>query len=491
MTTASPLRVGLLVRNAGWLAVGELLNRIIGFGVALYLARVLGRSGYGTIGVAISLVNFALIFVRGGTGPIGIREVAHSPAAVPAAFARITGLRLVLALVTASVLLGVAPLLAPAVGVPTWLLILYALTLFPKVLTTVWAYRGLERMHVVAVSHAVEKLVVLVGLVAFVHSADGGLFAVPVIETAAAAVVTLWLYRGLRESYGRLPMRLEPSAWPPLLREGALVSASMVLRTVYTDGDVLLLGWLATAAGAGEFLVSHKLVLTVTLIAEILQQSAFPATSRLVRGDPGQALRLQGAILRIALLVVIPIVVAGNLFASEVLSILFGPGYAGGAPVLQILLLTLPIVAVAESMRRLLLASASAGLLVAGFAVTATVHVVLALGWIPQWGATGAAAACLLGEAVGTVTLAWIVRRLLGGLGWDWRMLVAPAAGLVAAVVAFAAQSLGVASWQATLLGAVVYGLVAVRAGAVSRAELDAIAGQLGRAGRWRVEMPD
>jgi O-antigen/teichoic acid export membrane protein len=189
--------------------------------------------------------------------------------------------------------------------------------------------------------------------------------------------------------------------------------------------------------------------------------------------------------------VVMPIVVGGNLFAPEILSGLFGAGYAGGAPVLRIMLLTLPIVAVAESMRRLLLASASAGLLVAGFAVTATVHVALALAWVPQWSAAGAAAACFLGEAVGTATLAWIVRRLLGGLGWDGRVLVAPAAGLVAALVAFAAQHVGVVTWQATLLAAATYCMVAVAAGAVSRTELHALVGQLRRAGRWRVEMPD
>jgi O-antigen/teichoic acid export membrane protein len=457
------------------LGSGEIAARVVGFAISLYLARSLGASGYGAIGIAASLIHVLDLVVRGGTAPGAVRQIAQQPDSLAVVVGRVGGLRLTLAAATLGALLLALPLLSSAFGVPAGLVFLYGLGLLPVAASCFWALQGLEAMDVVAAAHVAERLLVLVGVLLLVHGAASDVYLVPVVEAGAAALVVLGLHAWLRRRAGRwLPIRFEPAHWPGLLREGVPVSFSLVLRTMYTHGDVLLLGWLASADAAGEFLVSHKLVLAVATVALVLREASFPWTSRLGLTDRSQAIRLQARILRLTLLALMPAIAFGFALAEPVIAALYGSSYAAATQVLRVTLFTLPVVALAGSLRALLLSVALPRHLAAAGALAVLAHVGLGLLLIPRLGAPGAGVACLIGQCVGAAVLATVVRGSLGGLPWDRRTLAPVVAGLLAIAVLEVTQ--GASLTLRGVSGGLAYLGAALAFGALRRDELRAAA---------------
>ncbi|MCZ6463811.1 MAG: oligosaccharide flippase family protein [Proteobacteria bacterium] len=466
-----------LARNALWLGGGEVTARAVGFAISLYLARALDATGYGAVGIAAALVHVFDLLVRAGMAPPATREIARDAESLPEVFARVVGLRLVLAVAVVAAVWLALPQLSSAFDVPPLLLALYALSLFPVAASGNWALRGLEAMSQVAASRILERLLVLAGVLLLVREGGRDLLRVPVVEVGAAAAIAAGYYVYLCRRQGRmLRIRFRASRWPGLLSEGVPVTLSLMSRSMYLQGDVLLLGWLATAESAGQFLVSQKLVLALAGVAVVLRDASFPATSRMVREDPAAALRLQAGMLRYALIALAPAVAVGLVFATPLVAALFGGEYDVAPRVLRIMLFTLPVVALAGNLRNLLIAAAQPHPLPRADALAAGVHVVLGVALIPLWGAVGAAAACLAGECVAAALLARIVRDRLGSVPWERRAL-APmaAAGLMAGVLA--------TDWAGLPLricaGGLVYAVAAIGLGALRRDELHQLASQL------------
>jgi len=468
----SPVRPRLLAFNAGWLASGEMVNRLLGFLITLYLARVLGASLFGAVGVAVGLVAFLGVLVRAGTAAWGIREIAVRPNSVRETYGRLVGIRIAIAVAFLVPFTLAAPLVAKRFGVPADLMLLYGFALIPAALTLNWAFRGLERMHVVGIAMATRNGLVLVGLLLFVRAADADATLVPVIEVAAALMVIAGLHWLLRRRVGPLRPRFEIRLWPGILREAVPIGIGTVMRTVFMHGEVILLGWLATTAAAGQYLVSHKIVLALALLGIIVQESAFPATSRIVRDDVPRALALQARLLRYTFIVLAPVCVTTVAHADALILLLYGPVYAKAAEILRITALALPFAAAIALFTRLLIAAAAPRALVAGIGIGAAAHVALGIALIPAWQEVGAAVACVGGEAIGAIALAVMVHRVLAGGPWDRRVLAPVVGGIAMAAAFYLARGWDI-PYQA-LAGLAVYALVATVFGAVRRDEIRA-----------------
>ncbi len=424
-----------LIRNFGWLALAEVGSRLIGLAVAIYLARVLGASLYGAVGLSIALVGILEIVVRAGTGPRAMRQVALEPTSVPRVYSEVVGLRITIGCALIVIVYLTAPSVSAALSIPADLLVLYSFALVAPALTTAWAFRGLERMHVVALGSTLRRLIVLLGLLGFVTNGAEDLLRIPVIEVIAALCMVAGYWVMLRREYRPLAVRFSVKKWPAILREALPVSLGALLGLVYVHGDVLLLGWLADSASAGQFLVAHMIVLAFSTLIEMLNKAAFPATSRLAAGDTASALRLHADLYRCSMLVIAPIVAYGAFYSNEIITTLFGHDFTGAHRILTLLLMTLPIVALNQSLRHISLALARSSHLLIGVGLGASVHVALAVVLIPKSGPAGAALACLLGEAVSMVALLLLVRTAVRGVPLNYRSFAPFLAGGALAVM--------------------------------------------------------
>lgn len=444
-----------LARNFSWLSLQELAIRLIGLATAIYLARTLTAEDYGALGLALAIVSFASVLVHAGTGTRATRMIARDHDAVPMVYAQVTGFRLIVAAVVITLLIGFSGTIAPFFSLPPILLVLCSLLLLRSTFTVVWAFRGLDRMNVTAIADIVEKSLTFVGLLLLVRGVGRDVLWAPVVEVAAALLVVVWMYRRLARLYPGLRLRFGFGQWLETAREALPFSLAGMLASVYLSGGVLLLGWLATAASAAMFLVAQKVMLTLALLLQVINNAAFPTASRLVHQDMPAALQLAKQLMRYYLALIVPVFLLVAFHASEVLTLLFGAAYAEAASVLIILLAALPFVTATSSLQLLLKALPRPMLVLAARAGGATVLLTLALLLIPRMGASGSAFALAAGEAVSTLLLFLFVRRATGGVPFDLRCAAPLAAGGAAAML-----YLGIGAWPLLLklpLAAVVY----------------------------------
>jgi len=59
----------MVAKNTAWLAIGEMVSRLIRAGLIIYAARVLGTEGYGVFSYALSLAALFTIFSDIGLSP--------------------------------------------------------------------------------------------------------------------------------------------------------------------------------------------------------------------------------------------------------------------------------------------------------------------------------------------------------------------------------------------------------------------------------------
>jgi O-antigen/teichoic acid export membrane protein len=462
-----------LARNFSWLTLQELLIRLVGLVTAIYLARTLSAADYGALGLALAVTSFAGVLVRAGTGSRATRLTARDPTAVPLIYAQVNGLRVAAAAVTLALLAGFSGVIAPVFSISPTLLILCSLLLLPQALTVAWAFRGLDDMRITAVADIAEKVLTLLALLWLVRGIGNDVLWAPVAEAAAGLLVIAWLYRRLARLYPGLRLRFRVRDWPEITREALPLGLATLLGSVYLNGGVLLLGWLASAGSAAMFLVAQKVMLTLAILLQVINKAAFPSASRLVQRDLPAALSLATQLLRFYLVVIIPVFLLVAFHAGDVLALLFGPAYAEAAEVLIALLAALPFLVVSNSLQMLLMALPRPGAVLTARIGGAAVLLSLGLLLIPRTGATGAAVALAAGEVASTAALFLFVFRATGGVPWDRRCFAPPAAGAAAALAYAAVQA-----WPIVLklpLAAAIYLVLVVLLAGVSRGEMRSI----------------
>ncbi len=457
-------QAGRVARNFTWLALQEILIRVIGLGTAVYLARTLSPASYGALGLALAIVSMAGTFVVVGTGSRAMRQTALDPAAVPTIYAQLTGFRLAAAAAAILLLVILAPLLSGALSFSTTLLILCAGLLVGYALSVRWAFRGLDRMHVTASAEIIEKILLLLGLLLLVRGQGQDVLWAPVVELVAGLLVVVWLRSRLGRDYPGLKIGFPVREWPDIAREAMPLSLGALMFSFSQHGSVLLVGWLSTAASAAGFLVAQKIMLTLSLLSMVISGAAFPSTIRLLAGNTAGALAMQANLLRYCLVIIVPAFLLVVLYAEELLVLLFGADYASAADALVILLVALPFLALNSCLSLLLRAIPKPGGILATRVVGAGVLVLLAVIAIPRLGLSGAALAVVGADMACSVMLLVLVKLATGHLPLNARCLGPFGAGALATLGYWMADETSVIARLAVSAGLYAVAILLTRA---------------------------
>ncbi len=459
-----------LMRNLSWLALGEGVGRLVGLGVVLYLARVVGAQNFGLLGSASALVTYFAIFAAGGGDYKGVRGIARNPGDIATVLWVNTAAHLV-CLAAAYAVLGAClafTSIAPQGAVA--LVLVYSLMMVTSALDPAWALRGIENMRAVATGEILQQLLFALLLVVLVRDAS-----TPLTVIAGAQVFSEFVQVGF--NYVVLGRRVRrpanPLDWRRVLatvREALGIAVGRIPRMLYLFGDVLLLAWLATAAAAGEFLASHRLVLTFVVVGSLVRLGIFPRVSQLALVSPPRAGGMQMDALRNEWLLFAPAWVCCWIYAEPLVALLYGPGYPQTAGILRWMLLTVPVFGLSLALQDLLAVVRRDRTYIGANALAMLVHLALAYALIGTRGASGAAVAALTAELLGAALLfAWRDRDVLPArlVGKPLRVLGA-AAAMLAVMYVLAALPM----WVVVPAGAAAFAATALAAGAVSLREL-------------------
>lgn len=385
-----------LATNFAALCLAEIACRATSVLVTLTLASRLGTAGYGRIEFAFNVVFWLVLVVREGLDVISSREIARHPRLIRPLVNHVLAIRGTIAGVLLAGLLVVG--WSTLTGLTERLILsVYGLMLMTTALGLDFAYRGLERMGLVAVSLFTRTAIYAAGVLFWVADPSRILY-VPLFLVLGETVGISLVWACYSRQFGIPRPTLRGRRFLVVfLRRGRSVYLIQVSQAVIGSIDLLAVGLLSAWDDIGLYSAPHRMVTAVLNFGLIFQQVVFPSLARSWRDAPAEGRKALDALVRVLVLGLVPLAVGTTVLAGPLVSFLFhGDDYQRSSLLLALEIWRAPLLTLAFLYQTSLIAhnreTAGVRLLISG----AVLSVPLVFGLQLAYGLPGAAVASIV-----------------------------------------------------------------------------------------------
>lgn len=474
-------------RNSVIGLIAQATIKFLSFLLTVLIIRQLGPDEYGQYAAVLAFGGVFVFLSDLGLGTYTVRYVAHSrdledsTDQIERMFANVLGLRLLLAVVTACVIIGTAwltnrpPIMLLGIALGTIGLIMYGAQ------GTAEAFlAGYERLDITAGAKVAHQLVFLVGaaLALFLHS---GYFGVIAANLLGIALMTSLCWQGARRiglHLGRMDFR----QWPTLLRASLPFGIIGLTLGLSYKFDTVLLNVYFGDRETGYYNAAYSLIFSAVMLSNVLNTALYPSLTRQATVAADQLAGIYERAVRYLLVASIPIAVGGWLLADQVIAFLFDASYGPAVPVLRWLCWVIPLMFMTEFLGYVILVDGRERRVARAVILSTLANVGLNLILVPRFGYLAAAVMTVVTESILLVQYLVLLRGWLLKMNWQTVLLRPLAAALTMGVVVYAAR--GFPLLLNVALGAVTYGVMLVLLQVIGRDEVRFLRGMYVRSGR-------
>lgn len=382
--------------------------RAIGYGAGTLLSvvsvplmiRHLGIEDFGRYVTVLSLVTVVVGFTDAGLVTIALREyAARSGADRHEVMRDLLGIRVTLAFVA----VGAAVLFAFVAGYPSVQVVgtaalgaAFVLWSMQQLLAA--SLQGELRFGWVTAIELLRQGLFVALIVALVVGGGGlGLFFLAMIPaTVIALAATAVLVRGIMPLLPSFGLR---RSWP-LLRDTITYAAAVALNAAYFRVGVVALSLLASERETGYFATAFRVMEVLIGVPLLVIGAAFPILARAARDDPARLDSATNRLVEVAIVMGVWLALGVLLAAEPIVFALAGDDADPSIALLRLLAVALVASFVSVACAYVLLSLHRHKPILLANAAALVVALALTLALIPPFGATGAAVAILVAEAV-------------------------------------------------------------------------------------------
>jgi O-antigen/teichoic acid export membrane protein len=419
----------------------QLVMKLLSFGFTVLIVRNLGADTYGQYAAVLAFGAVFVFMADFGLSPYAVREVARlresvdSQQRIAALYRNVLGLRIVLGVLTASIVIASAwltgrpPVMIGAIALGTVGLLMYAYEGTSEAILA-----GFERLDVTAGAKVLNQFAfVLVGAAMLLIGV--GYYGLVIANLVGVLLMTLFCWRAVRR-LGVVAARVRVQDWMPLIRSSLPFGVIALTLGLSYRFDSVLLNVYRGDAETGYYNAAYNLVFSAALISNVLNTSLYPS---LVRRASAMADGLTAAYERSLMylfLLSLPIAVGCWAAADQLVPALFGTAYGPSVTALRILIWVVPFMFASEFLGYVVVIQGQERRVARAVLISTTLNVAINLALVPRWGLTAAAVMTVITEAVLVSQYVWLLRPLLGRFVWR-RVLIRPlvAAGAMGLVV--------------------------------------------------------
>ena len=377
------------------LSGGHLVSKVGGFLVFAMLARTLSRDGYGAVEYLVGLSTLFATAVDYGLGRVGVRRVAHHPASLARLAAQIPVMRLGVALIAAPVMALVAAPAMRGLGAHglAWL---FALSLLAAPWQQDWLLQATGRMNQASFAQALRTLVFALVVLSLVRG-PADLHIVGWAEIAAATAMALYCVVVQQTSITRWQWRTPMEGFAGLAGEGALVGLGTFVAVANLYAPLFIVASLVGGEETAWFGAGSRVISSLLTFSNLYYFGLYPAIAGATIRSRDELADLLAASFRVMAWGGTLVALALTLLAQPVCVLVFGNNFSRAAPLLEIMVWTLPVVLLSGHARWSLVAAGEQARLVyanlAGAVAVSALGIPLAL----LLGGRGAAIAAVAG----------------------------------------------------------------------------------------------
>lgn len=243
----------------------------------------------------------------------------------------------------------------------------------------------------------------------------------------------------LSRKYAKFSFSIDTAYWKDFLRDSFPLGVTALITFFYFKMDAILLSIIQGSAAVGVYGVAYKVMENLTFFPAMLAGLILPLLSRHIFSDREKFKEIADTTFRVFFIIVMPIVVGGIFFSSDIIRIVSGTGFEESVLVLELLMLSLAFIFFGHYFNMILIVGNLQKKLMVALGVVAVFNILLNLVLIREYSFLGAAVTSVLTEFLVVLFTGTIVARFLGyrpAFGKIWRAVLS--AGIMAAFLFFA-----------------------------------------------------
>lgn len=381
----------LVFRNAGWMVLSDLFNRIFALLLTIAVVRTFTPIEFGELRFALSFVALFSVITDFGLTALTIREVSRNKSEIERFIGKTFSLKIIINLIAIVLIILITNLTIQDESQKTLLYLAgisnFVASLSGSLLNTFVAF-NLMRINALAVFLRGATLVSLGYLVIFSGVSIAWVLGVYIIANAVSLVIaiistTLKItkihYLSLDWEFSK---KLFFDSWP--------FAVAVAFGVINFSLDTIMLSYLGFSQEVALYGAALTLIMIPLTLRRLFRRSLIPTLSKYVLTSKGKAERITYHFKKLFVLLALPLGVATTVLAPKIMTLLFGNEYVGGVIALQILIWGIVFSFLNLSQHEVLVAANRQRLSMKILVFTGLTNALLNLILIPRFGIIGA-----------------------------------------------------------------------------------------------------
>jgi O-antigen/teichoic acid export membrane protein len=455
--------------NFFWLFVSEAISKGSIFLGTVYLARVLGKAGFGLYSLALAVGVYFWTVVDMGVIGYGTREVARDKEKAAELYSLLNSLRFILAI--SLFLIFCAALYIVDIS-PEKRLILLAggFYVVGYSLSPDWVFRGLEKMQYITLGSLATSLVFLGGIYLFVKNTSGTLlssiiYSLSFLVGSLSLMIPLYLKLKIPFSF-----RVSFIKWWLHIKESLYFAINGALNNISLFIPILFLGFWSTAEDLGTFSAPHRLTTMINRAGGLTILALYPVLSSLYVKDVENFKKTHIGFLKIIIWITVPICIIATFLSRDIMIFLFGITYEDSTGIFNIMIWLFFIFLLRYSFGNALVSAGFHRINVFATGIGATVVTTVSIVLIPKYSGYGAAVALMAGEIITLILMYAIFKQKVYSSKFlkSYFIKVLFAAISMGLVV----KSMHLSAIPSSMIGIIIYGIISFIVGILNKKEI-------------------
>ena len=392
-----------IFKNTFWLAVAEVLSKLLKLVLLIYVARILGATEYGKFTFAFAFVYLFAILADLGIGEVAVREFARD-GRKEKEFPSIFSLKILLNLGTL-ILIFVSSFFItsnPEIRKLIWILAIYLLMDSFNYLICCF-FRARQQMQYEAFARIFQALTLTATgfFVLFNFPSVWGM-SYSYLFAAASALIFLLLVFTLKFRLFRIEWN--KIVWQRYLAMSWSLALIGGLTMIYNQIDSVMMGYWNQITEIGWYNASYGIAGAFLVVSSFVSTSFYPAQSKYFKESKEILQKIWNYQMEIMIFLSVPLVVGGILLASKLIGFIYDSSFSPAVLAFQILIVMTGISYLQTPFNRLLIATNQQKKLFWAVFSGTIINIILNIILIPRFS--------LYGAALATV-FTWLVLLLL------------------------------------------------------------------------------
>ncbi len=399
-----------ILKNVGWLTIGESVSRVLGFFLIVAMTRILGPTEYGKFAFAFAFASLLAMFSNFGLMGITTRELSQGTEKEKE-FPAILSLKLLFSIGTLAVMFLSALFVTHDHGIQKLIWILSLFALIDNFFWILYAFiRSRERMEYEALAKIGSAIFLFgVGLFVLWHFPSAENMGYGYLLASFSALIGFAAFFHFR--IYSLRLSIDMSLWKKFWGFSWPLGLAGISGTVYIYSGSIIMGFLKQVTAVGWYDAAYQIIGIPVIFMTLLSISFYPSLSRFIKESKEKFQELWNHQMEAMILLAFPLMVGGVILAPKIIDFLYGSSYEPAKLALQILLFVAGLNFLYNPYGTALVVSGQQKKHLYGTAIAALISIFLNLLLIPRFSLYGAGVATLISYISLLVIEAEFVRR--------------------------------------------------------------------------------